>query len=326
MKRMSRTTTLVRAVVAALVTTALVTTALGTVGAPAVAATAAPAATSISIRPLQPSVTPGESGVIAGNLQVEGASPADRPVDLEAQAAGEQVFTPIGTATTGDKGGVRLTVAPEVTTRYRWHYAGADDAKPRYSGVAVIRVHAPSHPAHRLPTTLSIRAMRPVVGADGTGVVRGNLRVNRFHLRGKYVVLLARTTPGGNWQYRNGQRTDRDGLVSFRVRPASPTAYRLAFAGTSRFRPVRSGTVQIGVRQVVSILAEPRRVDPGGSSVVSGTVTYSASPVAGVSVDLVSKTVRPKTAWAIAETATTAADGSVSFTVTPATAYRYRLR
>ena len=115
--------------------------------------------------------------------------------------------------------------------------------------------------------------MRPVVGADGSGVVRGNLRAGRAQLRGKYVVLLARSASGGNWQYRNGQRTDRQGLVSFRVRPQVRSAYRLAFAGTDRVRPVRSGTVEIGVRQVVSIAADAGRIDPGGSSVISGTVS-----------------------------------------------------
>ncbi|KQW53507.1 hypothetical protein ASC77_04290 [Nocardioides sp. Root1257] len=321
MKRTSRSATLVGAVVAALVTTAL-----GTVGAPSVASTSAPAATSISIRTLQPSVAPGDSGVVAGNLHVDGASPAGRPVALEAQATGEQGFTPIGTATAGEQGGVRLTVAPEVTTRYRWHYAGADDARPRISGVAVVKVRAPNGPGRRLPTNLSVRAVRPVVTPGGKDVVRGTLRAGTTRLRGKYVVLLSRTTAQQGWQYRNGERTDRQGLVTFTVRPKVRTTYRLAFAGTANFKPVKSGVVTVGVRQVVSIAADPQRIDPGSSSTVTGTVTYAASPVAGVTVDLLSRTVRPKAAWAVAQTTTTAADGTVSFTVTPLTATRYRLR
>ena len=101
MKRTSRTSTLI-----GVMATALVTVGLGAVGAPAVAGTDTPAVTSISIRTLKPSLTPGQTAVVAGNLQVEGGSPADRPVSLEARATGEDRFTTIGTATTGAEGGL----------------------------------------------------------------------------------------------------------------------------------------------------------------------------------------------------------------------------
>ena len=96
-----------------------------------------------------------------------GGSAAGRAVALEARTTGEDVFTPVGTATADAKGGLILVVRPEVTTRYRWHYAGAADARSRFSGEAVVRVRTGEHPARRIPTTLSIRAMKPIVAPGG---------------------------------------------------------------------------------------------------------------------------------------------------------------
>jgi len=306
------------------VTAALVATSLGAAGSAVAEPTAAPAATSISIRALQSTVAPGKTGTIAGDLTVNGGSAAGRPVALEAQAAGEEGFTPVGTATAGERGGVRLAVQPAVNTRYRWHYAGADDARARVSGVVVVRVRTAQHPAHRLSTTLSVRAVRPVVAPGGSGVVRGTLRSGSVELRGRIVVLLARASGQESWQFRKVQRTGRAGGVSFRVRPQVRTAFRLAFAGTGTFRPAKSGVVHVGVRPAVKVALAPKRVDPGQSTVVSGTVVRSDSPVADAVVDLYARPAGSKRFAAIAN-ATTAADGSVSITTTPAKDTQYRL-
>ena len=136
-----------------------------------------------------------------------------------------------------------------MTTRYRWHYAGATDARPRVSGVALIKVRTPQHAAQRLGTTLSVRAVRPAVAPGGKTVVRGILRSGRVELRGRKLVLLSRTSAQKSWQFRNVKRTARDGHVSFTVRPRTRTAYRLAFAGTNTFRPAKSAVVHVGIRK-----------------------------------------------------------------------------
>jgi hypothetical protein len=308
---------------------ALLFSSLGVLGAagPAVAtATAAPAATSISIRALDPTIQPGETGAIAGNIDVPGRSVAGRPVALEARAAGEAVFTPIGTVSAGVKGGLRLDVHPEVTTRYRWSYAGAPDAQARYSGEAVVRVRTGEHPGRRVPTTLSIRAMREVVAPGAKAVVRGTLFTAKKGLRRQYVVLLARTATSNGWQFRDGVRTGRDGSAVFTVHPRIQTTFRFAFAGTKNYRPIRSGTVVVQVRPAVTIAAEPPRVDPGGSTVITGTVAWNGSAVAGATVDLLSRVVVKGSRWAVVATGTTDAVGSVSTTVSPAVKTRYRLR
>jgi hypothetical protein len=308
---------------------ALLFSSLGVLGAagPAAATTAAaPAATSISIRALDPTIQPGETGTVAGNIDVPGRFVAGRSVALEAQAAGEDVFTPVGTVSSGVKGGLSLAVHPEVTTRYRWNYAGAPDAQPRYSGVAVVRVRTGEHPGHRVPTTLSIRAMREIVAPGGRAVVRGTLFTAKKGLRGQYVVLLARTATSNGWQFRDGVRTGRDGRAVFTVHPRIQTTFRFAFAGTKNFRPVRSGTVVVQVRPAVTIAADPPRVDPGGSTVVTGTVVWNGSAVAGATVDLLARVVAKGSPWNVVATGTTDAVGSVSTTVTPGVNTRYRLR
>jgi hypothetical protein len=311
------------------IATALVIGSLGVLGAAGSAgATAAadPAATSISIRALKATVRASEAVTIAGNIQVVDRSAAGRAVALEARAAGEEAFTPVGTATADARGGLHLVVRPEVRTRYRWHYAGAADARARFSGEAAVRVRTGDHPARRAPTTLSIRAVKPRVAPGGKDVVRGTLRTAKSSLRGRYVVLLARTATSNGWQFRAGQRTKRVGQVIFTVRPRTDTTYRLAFAGTKRFQPSRSGTVGIRVRPAVTIATKPARVAPGASTVVSGVVTRSGSSVAGATVDLLAKPVGSRAAWAVVGSGLTAADGSVSIDATPSADTRYQLR
>jgi len=226
---------------------ALVASVLGAAGSAAAVQTAAPAATSIAIRVLQQSIAPGGTGTVVGNLQVQGASPAGRQLALEAQAAGEESFTPVGTATAGVKGDVRISIQPAVTTRYRWSYAGAGNARSRVSGVVVVRVRSGEHPAHRLSTSLSIRAVRGVVSLGGSDAVLGTLVSGKKQLRGRYVVLLARPDGTSSWQFRKVKRTGRHGGVKFTVRPKVRTDYKLAFAGTARFQPVRSGVDTVAV-------------------------------------------------------------------------------
>lgn len=295
-------------------------------GASTAAPVAAPAATSISIRAVQPTITVGRSGTLVGNLQVEGLSAEGREVALEARAKGEGAFTPVGTALAGVRGNLRLEVRPEVTTRYRWSYAGAEDAQARTSGVATLRVRTTQQPARRLSTTLSARAVRGVVTPGARSVLRGTLRSGERVLAGRSVVLLSRTATQRSWQFRTGRATGSEGQVAFRVRPKVRTTYRLAYAGSAVFRPTTSAVVEVDVRPTVSIMVEPPEIEAGESTLVGGTVVHGPSPVAGASVELRARAVAPGERWGTVDTGTTAADGTVSFTVRPDGPTRYRLR
>lgn len=309
------------AVLVALVSVALAITGLGAVGT----ATAAPAATTISIRAQHPAVEPGGADRISGQLRIQGESAAGREVSLEAKAAGEDVFTPVGTVVAGSKGGLRLVVHPEVTTRYRWRYAGADDARPRVSGTVTVRMRTSEHQGRRVPTTLSIRVARPAVSPGQGTVVSGRLRAHRASIPGRWVALLARPAGADTWQFRDARRTGRAGQVHFPIRPRTKTAFRLAFSGTQVFRPSRSGVVHVGVRPAVRIAVAPRRVDPGESVTVSGSVIHRGDPVAGATVDLLARPSGRRSTWAVVASSTTATDGTVSFVATPTRDTRYRL-
>ncbi len=306
---------------------AVVATTAGLAVIPALHADAAARAeTSLSIRAVRPAVRPGGTDTIAGALAVAGPpGAAGREVTLEARPMGATGFTPVGTATARDRGGLSESVMPDVTTRYRWHYLGDTDARPSLSGVVTVRVRIPRHHPHRIPTSLSIRAVHHVVQPDGTDTVRGRLRAERVPLPHRRVILLSRLMGSTSWTFEGAHRTRRLGVVRFRVQPTADTAYRLAFLGTRVFQPARSGIVRVVSRPAVAITADPSRIDRGESTTVAGVVTDQGAPVAGATVELLARRLGATGVPHVVGSGITAADGTVSFTATPAGTTVYRL-
>jgi hypothetical protein len=307
---------------------AVVATAAGLAATPVLHADAATgrAATSVSIRAVKDAIRPGGTDRVTGALVVKGAAtPTGRTVTLEARPMGTDLFTPIGTATARDHGGLGLKVMPDVTTAYRWQYAGDADTRPSHSGVVRVRVRTPHHPAHRIPTNLSIRAVHRLVGLNGADVVRGHLRAGRVPLPHRRVVLVSRTADADGWTFEGVHRTHRHGVVAFRVEPSTDTAYRLVFLGTPLLQPARSGLVRVRTRPDVTLTADPRRIDQGASTTLSGTATDAGAPVAGATVKLLARRAGTHHVHMVG-TATTAADGTVSFTDSPRRTTYYRLR
>ena len=292
-----------------------------------VAADTGPAATSLSIRAVHHAVRPGASDTIAGALAVAGSgTAAGRTVTLEARPMGSGDFVPVGDTTAGTHGGLRESVTPDVTTRYRWHYAGTTDTRQSYSGVVSVRVRTPQHPRHRINTSLSIRAVHHVESLGGADVVRGRLLAGRHvPLRHRPVVLVSRTGDATTWTFEAVHRTHRAGVVTFAIEPAADTAYRLVFLGTPLLKPATSGVVRVLSRPDVTIAATPNRIAQGGSTTVSGTVTDAGAPVVDGTVKLLARPVGSRHAKLVG-TATTAADGTVSFTDAPNRTTSYRLR
>jgi hypothetical protein len=313
-------------------TVAAVATAVGLAAVPVLHADAAgttvtgQAATSLSIRAVKDAIRPGATDTVTGALVVRGAAtPAGRTVTLEARPMGTDAFTPVGSATARDHGGLGLRVMPDVTTAYRWHYAGDTDARPSHSGVVRVRVRTPQHPAHRISTNLSIRAVRHLVPLDGPDVVRGHLRAGRVPLPHRRVILVSRTADADGWTFEGVHRTHRLGAVAFRVEPSADTAYRLVFLGTALLQPARSGLVRIAARPDVTLTADPRRIDQGETTTLSGTATEAGAPVAGATVNLLARRAGSHRVRLVA-TGTTADDGTVSFTETPRRTTYFRLR
>lgn len=289
------------------------------------AATATRAATSLSIRVAHASIKPGGTDRVSGHLAIRGSvSAAGRTVVLEARPRGVDEFVPIGEATTGPRGGVRLTVSPDVTTRYRWRYAGADDARPSRSGVARVRVRENTHPPRRLPTSLSIRAIARVGKTGTVDIVRGVVKSRRVRLN-RPVILLSRTAGGDAWVFEGVKRSGRRGVVRFRVDPDATTAYRLVFLGSRLLRPARSGVVRVPVRPDVTIAADPISVPKGASVTVSGVATLQGAALAGTTIKLWARKAGRPHSGKVVDSAVTADDGSVSFVSSPRVTTRYRL-
>jgi hypothetical protein len=284
------------------------------------------AATSLSIRTAHAAVKPGGTDLVTGDLGVRGAgSPAGRTVTLEARPQGTDAFTPVGTATAREHGGLSLKVMPAVTTRYRWEYAGDTDARPSRSGVATIRVRTPQHPPTRIRTSLSIRAVRHLVRPDGSDVVRGHLRAGRVPLGHRDVILVSHTKGEDGWTFEGDHQTRRDGGVAFEISPTEPTAYRLVFLGTPLLRPARSGVVRVQDRPGVTIAADPTQITRGDSTNISGVASDKGTPIAGSTVQLLARKAGAHH-LKVVDSSTTAPDGSVSFTASPAVTTMYRLR
>lgn len=316
----SRRTSVMTLVVAAV---AVSTAAVGTISAPAHATQTHES--TISIRIPHPRIEAGDSTRVLGDLHIRGPQdPSGRTVTLEARAQGATGFTPVGTTTSGPHGGLSMDVAPAVTTRYRWFFPGAEDARPGKSGIARVVIVADQHHGHRIPTSLSIRAAHRIVGEDGRDLVRGRLRTHGIGLRHRVVDLLARTAADPTWQVIGQDLTDRAGVVQFPLRPNAPAAYRLVFEGTPVFRPSHSGIVRIGVRPEVTAVAAPDSVNPGETTTVSGVATLAGQPLSGATVDLVARAAGHH-GRSVVGSGTTAADGSVAITDTPTVTTVYRL-
>jgi hypothetical protein len=174
-----------------------------------------------------------------------------------------------------------------------------------------------------ISTTLSIRTTDRLAD-DGGSLVRGKLLARGVDVPHREVRLLARTV-GNPFTVVAMARTDRDGVVRFRVKPTVRTAYRLKFEGTRLLRPSRSGVVRIGVRPVVTASAAPTPVDPGESTMVSGLVAYEGAPYVGATVDLLARNAKRHARFHVVATGTTGTLGEVSFGQSPTRTTVYRL-
>jgi hypothetical protein len=283
-------------------------------------------ATSISIRTLRASVHPGGTDTITGDLAVAGGSASGRPVSLEAHTPGTPGYTPVGDATAGPRGGISLAVTPDVTTLYRWHYDGASDARPSNSGVVRVAVTETQHHAHRLGTTLSIRATRRAISPTGVAVVRGHLRSGRTGLPNRQVFLLAHRAGQSGWHFVRSDRTAARGVFSLRVSPRQTTAYRVLYLGSQVFRPSHSGTVKVHVRQQFATSLSVRGRDAAHQRfAVSGVLRGGGHAVRHTRVTLWSR-APGSTTWVAVARKRTDRHGGVQFRRAQADGTAYQLR
>jgi hypothetical protein len=182
--------------------------------------------------------------------------------------------------------------------------------------------------SRRSSTSISIRATKSAVLPGNAASLRGRLRgESQAGLARRRVVLLAKSAGAGAWQFHQARRTDRAGRVHFLIRPRTHTQYRFAFAGTSAYRPSRSGVVDVRMRPVVTIAADSVQLDQGQSTAFYVTVLHETGPVAGATVELLEREPPGSGAeWTVIASTTTDADGTATVLSGPGASTDYRWR
>lgn len=298
--------------------------------APSVAAPAAsivqqaPAVGSISIRAVRSVVRPGHQVTIGGTLAAPNTSVAGKTITLESMARGASTWSMAATTTTADSGWTSAKVAIAQPTRFRWVFAGDSSITAATSGVVQVHTSRRAVDLKRFPSSLSIRLRNPQHAGGRTTVV-GSLRGHGAPLAHEQVLLMIRRADAPWWAVAQVRRTSWNGHVRFVVDPPAGASYRLAFLGDQRFLPTESGVVRDANRPALTIWASPSQIDPNTPATVGGTLTINGAPAAGRAVNLLGHDVRTRYGWKVVGHGTTAADGSVTFVVTPRDSMRYRL-
>src|SRR5262249_42189266 len=152
----------------------------------------------------------------------------------------------------------------------------------------------------------------------GSDVVMGDLAARNHRVANRIILLQAKAAGTTSWVGEARHQTGRHGHVAFRVSPASTTRYRLVFTGNGLQRPSVSGVVAVAVRvprtTSLTISQDTIYIEPGGSDGIHGVLSNDGAPLANESVALRSR-VGSQPNFHLVTSATTASDGTVSFTV-----------
>jgi len=223
------------------------------------AAHAAGDATLASATPQTDHVAYGQPVIVAGRL-ASGA--AGERVELEFQAAGSSVWTPIASAHTQAGGAYRLSAPIDRTGRLRTQVPGSAQTAGSVPGTPVY-----------VGAGLAARAARRNLLAGQRDSVRGSVSPA---IAGRLIALQART--GHGWTTLSSSRTNAAGHYTMRFTPnrTGSTPMRVTFAGDAVNAPSRK---RIGVVNVYR-QAGASWYGPGGSLACGGSLSDSTQGVA----------------------------------------------
>lgn len=284
----------------------------------------APSVGSLSIRAVRSVVRPGHPATINGTLAAPNTSVAGKSVTLESMARGASDWSVVATGVTRDSGGVTATAPVTGPTRFRWVFAGDSSITPATSGVVQVHTSRRAVDSKRLSSSVSIRLRNPQHAGGRTTVV-GSLRGHGAPLPHEQVLLLVRRAGASWWSVAQAHRTSWNGHVRFVVNGSAGASYRLSFLGDQRFLPSESGVVRDANHSSLTIWGSPSQIDPNTPATVGGTLSVDGAPAAGRAVNLLGHDVNTRYGWKVVARGTTAANGSVTFVVTPRESMRYRL-
>ncbi|WP_430781270.1 M4 family metallopeptidase [Actinoplanes sp. G11-F43] len=134
------------------------------------------------------------------------------------------------------------------------------------------------------PTGLPVTASPAAISHGKTSVLSGRvLRGNTSPVAGATATLESRPAGKTTWGRVATVKTDAKGTWRSTVKPATTTAYRVRFTGSTGMWPATSGTASTSVRSTVSVKASTTRPKANKKIKISGT----AKPArAGVKITL----------------------------------------
>jgi 5-hydroxyisourate hydrolase-like protein (transthyretin family) len=304
--------------------TAATATAGGLVATTTAAATAK-IPTSLSIREARQVILIGDHNRISGQLRARGhGALTGATVELLKKLPHATSWTVMRSRTTNSNGVVAFLVSPRRTARFELAFRGDATHFATRSGVVTTTV------VRRLPTVIGASASPNSISPGESSDIRGRLHLARStgHPRPlpNRTLTLEQRNADGTWTALGTQTTNANGVVHFTVSPSQTTRYALFFHRTPRLRAARSNVVTVWVGQptALSITKSAGSVNPGEAVTIAGVLTENGSALAGKAVELRARPVGSNTATTIA-TGTTASDGTVAFSPTPATDTVYRL-
>jgi hypothetical protein len=194
-----------------------------------------------------------------------------------------------------------------------------------FSGVALVSA-ATASAGFRANTSLSIRIAHGAINPGGGDAITGFLQSPAGHVAGHKVELLAKPQGTPTWTKAMVHRTGVHGGYGFQVTPTVSTRYVVTFLGNKQQKPSRSavGLVRVLDTTSLTISLGTTSIDPGDSDTVNGVLSLDGTPLVGDTVNLLGKSGNHS--FSKLGSAMTAADGSVSFTVTPVVTTHYMLR
>jgi hypothetical protein len=280
------------------------------------AAAAPPHHRSLTIHATPQSIIAGSSVVIHGRLS--GRHHGDRRIVLWHRLAGQPGFTVIGRTRTDATGRYAFTRAEGiVNTNRRWYVRG-----PGHSRSRTIAEHVAAE------VTLAANATETTTRHPVT--FTGHITPSHAGSRVELQVQKSATT-GWRTVARTVVRRGSNYSIRYAWRRSGPREVRVRFAGDRRNDAATSSPVSIVVdqrqRPFFSINTSSPIVPSGTSSTISGTllVPHTSTGDGGVSVGLYSRPNRSGH-WALAQTTTTAADGTYAFAVQDTTNTIYQVR
>jgi hypothetical protein len=194
-----------------------------------------------------------------------------------------------------------------------------------FSGVAMVGAATAASASPKAHTSLSIRAVHGSINPGGGDFISGNLNSRGGRVAGRWIELLSKANGTTTWTKAAMHRTGRHGRIGFEVSPTVTTRYEMAFGGNKFQQASHSGVVTVRVRDTTSltIALSASSISPGDSDTVSGVLSLDGTALAGDTVNLLGR--HGNHGFNMRGSAVSAADGSVSFSVTPAVTTQYVL-